>query len=258
LLDLENCDAGMSPTQWQRDRFPALFHPKMQVVFDGIDTELWTPMPRSPRQAGKFVIPDDVKLVTYVARGMESMRGFDIFMRFAKSLYQKRADVRFAIIGDDRVCYGGDQKHTGGKSFKEWVLSRDQYDMSRFAFLGTLPPEVLARVFSIADLHVYLTVPFVLSWSLMDALACGTVVMASNTPPVREMIRHGENGLLVDFFDVDAMADQADRVLSDPAQFAPLGKAGVEFIRDGYSLEVCLPKIVGLYEKTANRNPQTP
>lgn len=252
LLDLENCDAGMSPTEWQRDRFPALFHPKMQVIFDGIDTSLWKPLPRSPRQAGTFSVPDDVKLVTYVARGMESMRGFDIFMKFAKALYQKRSDVRFAIVGDDRICYGGDQKHTGGKSFRDWVLGKDEYDLSKFTFLGTVPPAVLARIFSITDLHVYLTVPFVLSWSMMNALSCGAVVLASDTAPVREMIRHGENGLLVDFFDVEAMADQADRVLGDPAQFAPLGKAGTEFIRNGYSLEVCLPRIVGLYERAVN------
>jgi len=255
LLDLENCNAGMSPTQWQRDRFPALFHPKMHVIFDGIDTDLWKPLPRSPRQAGNFVVPEDVKLVTYVARGMESMRGFDIFMKFANILCHRRSDVRFAIVGDDRVCYGGDQKHTGGKSFKEWVLSRDQYDLSRFTFLGTIPPAVLAQLFSITDLHVYLTVPFVLSWSLMNALACGAVVMASKTAPVCEMIRHGENGLLADFFDLEAMAKQADEVLDDPGKFSALSRAGVEFIRERYSLEVCLPKIVDLYEKTAGRSP---
>jgi glycosyltransferase involved in cell wall biosynthesis len=232
-----------------------MFHSKINVIFDGIDTNLWRPMAKSPRRAGNITVPDDVKLVTYATRGMESMRGFDIFMKFAKTLYQKRPDVRFIIVGEDRVCYGGDQKHTGGKSFKEWVLSQDQYDLSKFAFIGTVPPETLAQLFSITDLHVYLTVPFVLSWSLMNALACGTTVMASNTAPVQEMITHGRNGLLVDFFDVEAMADQADKVLNDPAQFAPLGRAGTEFVRNKYSLDVCLPQIVGLYEKTAAQSP---
>jgi glycosyltransferase involved in cell wall biosynthesis len=255
LLDLENCDAAVSPTAWQRDRFPSMFHSKINVIFDGIDTNLWRPMPKSPRRAGNITVPDDVKLVTYATRGMESMRGFDIFMKFAKVLYQRRPDVRFIVVGEDRVCYGGDQKHTGGKSFKEWVLRQDRYDLSKFAFIGTVPPESLAQLFSITDLHVYLTVPFVLSWSLMNALACGTTVMASNTAPVQEMITHGQNGLLVDFFDVEAMALQAEKVLSDPSQYATLGRAGTEFVKNRYSLETCLQQIVGLYERTARQSP---
>lgn len=252
LLDLENCDAGYCPTVWQRDRIPSIFHPKLRVIFDGVDVNFWKPLPRTPRQAGRFVVPENVKVVTYVARGMESIRGFDIFMRFAKILYQRHPDVYFIVVGQDRVCYGGDEKHTGQKSFKDWVLSQDQYDMSRFAFLGTVPPAVLAQVFSITDLHVYLTVPFVLSWSLLDALSCGAVVLASDTGPVREMITHGQNGLLVDFFDVERMAEWAGKVLTHPADYQPLRQAGREFVQTRYSLEVCLPQILRLFEDTIN------
>jgi glycosyltransferase involved in cell wall biosynthesis len=193
-------------------------------------------------------VPDDVRVVTYVSRGMESMRGFDIFMKIAKTLCERRKDVVFVVAGQDRICYGGDQEVTGQKSFKEWVLSQGEYDLTRFHFTGLLPPTDLAQLFAISDLHIYLTVPFVLSWSVMNALACGTTVLASDTDPVREMIRHEENGLLVDFFDVEGFADLAGRVLDAPQTYKPLGQAGVKMIQDRYSLQVCLPQMLALYE----------
>jgi glycosyltransferase involved in cell wall biosynthesis len=248
LLDLDNCDLGYSPTRWQRDRFPKLYHDKVRVLFDGVDTNLWKPQPRTPRRLGERTFPDNVRIVTYATRGMESMRGFDIFMKMAKKLCERRQDVIFLIAGEDRICYGGDEQVTGKKSFKEWVLSQDEYDLSRFVFLGLLRPPLLAQLFALTDLHVYLTVPFVLSWSLMDAQACGTTILASNTAPVREMIEHGKNGLLVDFFDVDGFTETADRVLKAPQEYRHLGAAGVEMIRSRYSLEVCLPQMLKLYE----------
>jgi glycosyltransferase involved in cell wall biosynthesis len=248
LLDLENCDLGYSPTRWQRDRLPATYHDKVRVIFDGIDTALWKPMPGLPRRLGALELPAGKKVVTYATRGMESMRGFDIFMRVAKRLCDTRDDVVFLVAGEDRVCYGGDQAMTGGKTFKEWVLAQDDYDLSRFVFLGLILPPQLARLFNLSDLHMYLTVPFVLSWSLLDALACGATVLASDTEPVREVIAPGENGLLVDFFDVDGWVEAANRVLDRPGDFTPLGTAGAGMIRDRFSLEACLPQVLALYE----------
>ncbi|MFO0948116.1 MAG: glycosyltransferase [Planctomycetota bacterium] len=248
LLDLENCDLGYSPTVWQRSRLPGLFHEKVRVIFDGVDTSLWHRRQDVPRVLNGEVIPDDVKIVTYVSRGMESMRGFDIFMKMAKILGDRRKDVLFLIAGQDRVCYGGDEKVTGNKSFKDWVLSQDNYDLSRFRFLGLVPPDSLANLFSVSNLHVYLTVPFVLSWSLMDAMACGATVLASNTAPVREMIEHGRNGLLVDFFDVEGFAKTAGDILDAPADYSHLGMAAETLIQEQYSLDVCLPQLLKLYE----------
>jgi glycosyltransferase involved in cell wall biosynthesis len=173
-------------------------------------------------------------------------------MRFAKALSARRPNARFIVIGRDRVHYGGDLNRTGGKTFKQWVLSQDTYDLSKFAFVGAVPPDVLAAFFSITDLHVYLTIPFVLSWSLFDALACGATVLASGTAPVREVIEHERTGLLADFFDTDGMVEQACRVLDDPAAFRPLGRAGVELVRDKYSLDVCLPQLTDLYAGVAS------
>jgi glycosyltransferase involved in cell wall biosynthesis len=252
LLDLESCDAGYSPTRWQRERLPKLFHDKVDVIFDGIDTNLWRPRPGLPRRIGDRMVHPSAKIVTYVARGMESMRGFDIFMKAAHLLCQRRRDVVFVVVGQDRVCYGGDREVTGDKSFKEWVLAQDRYDLSRFVFTGLMPMTALAELLSVTDLHIYLTVPFVLSWSLMDALACGATVLASDTAPVREMIEPGKNGLLTDFFDPHGLAEKASRVLDAPQDYKPLGAAGAEMIRERYSLDVCLPRMLALYERAAS------
>ncbi len=258
LLDLENCDLGQSPTQWQQARLPAEFRDKVRVVFDGIDTSLWRPQKNPTRQVAGRSIPDDMKVITYVSRGMESMRGFDIFMRMAGQICRRRPDVIFVVVGEDRVCYGGDLKITGTRSFKEWVLSQGHYDLSRFLFTGWLSPPDLVSVFAISDLHVYLTVPFVLSWSLLDALACGATVLASDTAPVREFIRHGENGLLTDFFDIDAMTRQAIEVLDHPADYDHLGPTGTALVQDRYSLDRCLPGLLALYQAAVSKHSNQP
>jgi len=248
LLDLENCDIGYSPTRWQHSLFPRLFQDKIRVIFDGVDTNIWRPQPGLPRSIGERAIPAGTRIVTYVSRGMESMRGFDIFMKVAKRLCDRRQDVLFVVAGEDRICYGGDADFTGTKSFKDWVLAQDTYDLSRFIFTGLLPVPVLAHLLAISDLHMYLTVPFVLSWSLMDALACGATVLASDTPPVREMIKHEENGLLTDFFDIDRWCDLAGNVLDKPQDYKHLGRAGTRMIQERFSLDVCLPQMLALYE----------
>jgi glycosyltransferase involved in cell wall biosynthesis len=254
LLDLENCDAGYSPTQYQKSLFPARYQDKLRTIFDGVDTCQWRPREGLSRRVGGRNIPDEMKIVTYVSRGMESMRGFDIFMRAARLLCQRRRDVLFVVVGEDRVCYGGDKKVTGEKTFKQWVLEQADYDLSRFLFTGWLPAAQLAELLALTDLHIYLTVPFVLSWSLMNALACGATVLASDTPPVKEMIEHGQNGLLVDFFDVESIAQAAGRVLDAPADYRPLGAAGVELIRGRYSLEVCVPQTLDFYQSLCDAN----
>ena len=255
LLDLESCDAGYAPTEWQRGRLPAEFHSKVRVIFDGIDTQFWQPRPVPNRNFAGWQVPNGMRVVTYVSRGMESLRGFDVFMRIAKRLCQLRKDVLFLVVGEDRIAYGGDARFTEGKTFKQWVLARDDYDLSRILFLSRLPASDLARLLCLTDLHIYLTAPFVLSWSLMDALACEATVLASSTAPVCEMIRHEENGLLADFFDIDQFVAEALRVLDDPEQFAHLGQAGRKMIEERYSLKVCLPQLLNLYETVLNRRP---
>jgi glycosyltransferase involved in cell wall biosynthesis len=184
---------------------------------------------------------------------MESLRGFDVFMEMVAKLAARRPDVVFLIAGQDRSAYGNDARVTGTPSFKEWVLGRGNYDPERVVFLGQLPPAELAKLFCPTDLHVYLTVPFVLSWSLLNALSCGATVLASDTAPVREVIENGINGLLTDFFDTDAMADRAERVLRAPTDYEDPGAAGCQLVRDRYSASVCLPQMLDLYHGAAAR-----
>lgn len=254
LLDLDSCSAGYCPTKWQRECFPATYHQKLDVIFDGIDTRIWRPQSGLPRQVAGVALPAS-PIITYVSRGLESMRGFDLFMKAAHRLCQRRSDVHFVIVGADRVAYGGDQRFTGHASFKQWVLSQDRYDLSRFHFMGLIPPSELARLFNLTDLHIYWTVPFVLSWSLLNALACGATVLASNTAPVREVITPGKNGFLVDFFDVDGLADMAHQILNDSAAIHDsLGQAGVDTIHQNYSLDVNLPQLLQFYYRVVQHN----
>ncbi len=249
LLDLQTCAAGYSPTAWQRSLFPAEYQPKIRTIFDGIDREFWYRRANVPRRIGDRIIPADTRIVTYVSRGFESMRGFDIFMRVAKRICDARGDVVFVVVGSDRICYGGDLKHIGNKTFREHVLEQDHYDPDRFLFTGQIPAEQLVGILTLSDLHIYLTVPFVLSWSLMDALACGCTVLASDTAPVREVIQHEQNGLLAGFYDVDGLAREALRVLSDPAGYRALGETGTRLIDEKYSLAKKLPEMLALYEE---------
>lgn len=253
LLDLENCDAGYSPTMWQRNQLPAEFHTKVIPIFDGIDTDFWRPTEAPSRRIGGWDLPADKRIVTYVSRGMESIRGFDIFMKVAKRICEERSDVIFVVVGEDRVAYGGDMRFTGNKTFKQWVLDQDDYDLDRILFLGRIPPADLVRLFSLSDLHMFLTVPFVLSWSLFNALACGATVLASKTPPVEEVIEDRVDGVLTDFFDIDQWVQSASQILDAPESFADLGKMGQKKVEDLYSMQVCLPSLLKLYEEVANR-----
>jgi glycosyltransferase involved in cell wall biosynthesis len=251
LLDLQNCRRGYSPTHYQRGLFSENYRPKIDVIFDGIETEVFYRRECVPRRIGEQSIPESTRIVTYVSRGFESMRGFDIFMQVARSIYRRFPDVVFVVVGSDRVCYGGDEKHIRHKTFREHVLAQGDYDLSRFLFTGLLPVAKLVEVLSLSDLHLYFTVPFVLSWSLMDALACGCTLLASDSAPVREMIEDGRNGRLCGFYDVEGFAERAVEVLREPGAFRHLGREAAECIRREYAIDVTLPRLAHLFEQAA-------
>jgi glycosyltransferase involved in cell wall biosynthesis len=266
LLDLQNCQMGYCPTQFQTGRFPREYQHKLRTVFDGIDREIYhgheeklrpPPAQRQSRLIAGVQIPPDVRIVTYVSRSMESMRGFDLFMKAAKLIYEKLPNVLFVVAGDDKASSGGDDAFiTGHSSFKNWVLAQDAYDLGKFLFTGFLPQDQLATLLASTDLHVYLTVPFVLSWSMIDAMSCGAVVLGSATTPVKEFITDGVNGLLADFFNPQEFADAAIKVLKDPAAFRPLGRAAEEMVANQYSLDAVFPQMLKLYEE-ATRQPSS-
>jgi glycosyltransferase involved in cell wall biosynthesis len=246
LLQLESCDAGYSPTDFQARLLPDRYRSKIRVIHDGIDTSVWR---RSMDPVGP---PGETRIVTYVARGFEAMRGFDIFMHVAKRIYELYPNVVFLVVGSDSVEYGSDLEHIEEKSLKEHVLAQGDYDLDRIRFLGWLSQDSLVRVLSLSDVHIYLTAPFVLSWSLLNAMACGCTVLASDTEPVREVIRDGENGLLRGFFDEEGLAETAVAVLKEPQDYRHLGKAAERTIRDRYSTDVVLPRMRSFYAEVAS------
>jgi glycosyltransferase involved in cell wall biosynthesis len=250
LAALVDADAGYSPTEWQRASFPRRFHSKIEVHFDGIDTELYRRRVVPRVLAGRPLAPDQ-QVVTFVARGLESMRGFDLFLRVADRIARERPNVLFAVVGTEEIYYGWDKLHTGQPSFKQWAMAQGNYDLSRFVFLGHQPPDALADILSLSDLHLYLTVPFVLSWSVLNAMATGCVVLASDVGPVREVIEPGRNGLVEPLFDLDRLAETALRVLADPGAYQPLGRAARECIESKYSVDASIPGLHDFYERVA-------
>jgi glycosyltransferase involved in cell wall biosynthesis len=200
LLDLCNCDAGLSPTTWQRQQFPTEFHSKIKVLHDGVDTSFFQPKP-----GAKLVLPsinldlsDVAEIVTYVGRGMEPYRGFPQFMEAVALIQKRRPKTHIVVVGEDRVAYG--KSLPDGKTYKQLMLEKLDLDLSRLHFTGRLPYNQYLQVLQASSVHIYLTRPFVLSWSMLEAMATGCLIVASNTAPVTEVIRDGENGLLVDFF----------------------------------------------------------
>src|SRR5262249_1217750 len=159
LLDLHGCTRGQCPTRFQHSTLPPEYQDKVEVIFDGIDPQLWKPCAPADRKIGDWVVPKGVRLVTYATRGMESMRGFDVCVSVAHRLSKERPDGVFGIAGQDRIAYGSDTRHTGGKSLKQYLFETVNPDRSRFKFLGLLPPAELAKLLSLSDLHFYLTVP---------------------------------------------------------------------------------------------------
>jgi glycosyltransferase involved in cell wall biosynthesis len=251
LLSLEACDRGTSPTEWQRSVHPAVLRDKISVIFDGIDTTVVR-----PDIGASFALPDGRVLtaadevVTYVARNLEPYRGFRSFIRALPELLRRRPEVQVLVAGGDEISYGF--ASPGGGTWRETMLGQvEGIDLSRVHFLGKIPyPRYLAMV-QVSSLHIYLTVPFVLSWSCMEAMAAGCVVLASDTPPVTEVIEDGRNGYLVDFFASEAIAARAAEILADRERLHEIRKRARQTVLDRYALENCLPQQVRLVTSLA-------
>ena len=258
--DLANCDRGWTPTQYQRDFFPPEFRSKIEVIFDGIDTAIYHRRDNPQRLInGKLLAPPGKRIVTYVARGFEKMRGFDIFMEASRLIAEQYPDVLFVVVGKDTVHYGSDLKYFKEATYREHLLASGRYDLSKYLFTGFVSEETLAEILSISDLHIYLTEPFIASWSMVDAMSCGVVLLASDQRCVREYVEPGKNGLLVDFFDVEGLAKQAVEVLRDPVAYRPLAEAAMQTVRENYSVDVAMPRLKTFFETVAakKREPST-
>ena len=250
LLNLEACDWGLTPTVWQWQQQPEAYRPKISVIHEGVDTQAARPDPAAVFRlpSGEEIRPGD-EIVTYVARNLEPYRGFPSFMRAAEIVARRRPGCRFLVVGGDRVSYG--RKPTDGRTYRETMLDEAKIDPARLHFLGVIPYAQYLRLLQISAVHVYLTVPFVLSWSLLEAMAAGCLVVGSDTPPVREVIEDGHNGLLVDFFSPEAIAARIEEGLARGERLRPLRRRARTTVLERYALRLCLPRQCDLIENLA-------
>ena len=247
LLHFEVADAGISPTQWQASTFPQPFRSKIKVVHDGIDTAAVAPNPAvSLTLNGNLTLTRQDEVITFVNRNLEPYRGYHIFMRALPELLKRRPRARVLLVGADDVSYGA--RPEDGKKWKDIFAAEvrpqiSDADWARVHFLGHVSYQHFIPMLQLSTVHVYLTYPFVLSWSLLEAMSVGCAIVASNTQPLHEAIRHDETGRLVDFFDAAALTAEVCALLDDPAARARLGAAAREFAKTTYDLKtVCLPQ----------------
>ena len=251
LLALADCDIGISPTEWQRSTFPKEFQHKITKIHEGIDTDLVKPNPdaifRLP-SGREFRRTDEV--VTFAARNLEPLRGYHIFMRALPRIMSERPRAEIVIIGGSGVSYGA--APPSGTTWKMRFFDEiaDQIDRERIHFTGRLPYADYLCALQVSSAHIYLTYPFVLSWSLLEALSAGCVVIGSDTAPVSEVL-DGMNGILVPFFDIEQLAERAIEALAYPDRFRSIRTQARKTIVDRFDLaNVCLPKMAALIRST--------
>jgi len=226
-LDMSGASVGLCPTNFQASQFPPMLLERMMVMHDGIDTDLHKPGPRNPELMEELGIPMDAKILTWVTRGMEPARGFPEMMAALSELQKKHDNLHTIIVGEDRVAYGA----KGAGSWKDKMLAAHEYDLSRIHFTGLVSRNRMIEVLRAGDTHLYLTAPFVLSWSMLDAMSCGAKLVASDVAPVREFIEDGKNGFLVDTYDHKALVNKVSEVLMNDAN---TGEAARELIVNRY------------------------
>lgn len=247
LSDLTACDHGICPTHWQKEQFPQPFHNKLSVIHDGINTGFFKPGPKKKLTLPGLHLAGAKELVTYTARGFEPNRGFPQFIESIPHILEKRPDAHIVIVGEDRVFYGAKLPH--GQTFKQLMTEKVALDPDRVHFVDILPYELYLQVLQTSRVHVYLTVPFVLSWSMLEAMSCECLVVASDTQPVREVIKDGFNGILADFFSPKTIAEKVVAGLANPASMETIRKNARRTIQERFSLDKKLSDQIQLMGK---------
>ena len=251
LLALESCHRGVCPTPWQKSLYPAAYQSKLQVLHEGIDTARVAPV-----SGARFTLPDGRTLhkgdevLTFASRGLEPYRGFHQFMRSLPRILRERPQAQVLVLGDNAAHYGPKPPGPGGWKEVYQAQLRGQVDWHRVHFLGTLPYDDYLSVLQVSSAHVYLTYPFILSWSMLEAMSAGCLLLASDTAPVRDVVQDGENGLLFDFFDTARLATLAIHALSEPGAHAAMQERARQTIIERYDFQqVALPQyraLIGL------------
>ena len=250
LLDLAACNWGLVPTHYQASQFPQLLRRKLTVQHDGVDTEYLSPEPGRRLKLPDLDLSHVDELVTYVARGMEPYRGFPQAMTAFAEVQRRRPGAHIVVVGEDRVAYG--RPLADGDTYRKKMLRELDFDRDRLHFTGRLPRNSYREVLRASSLHVYLSVPFVLSWSMIEAMSAGCLLVASDTEPVREVVRDGDTGLLVDFFDTGALADRICDALDRPGAYSHLREAARRTAVEHYIVSNLVPQRARLLDAVAD------
>ncbi len=254
---LFSTDRGITPTRWQASVYPKEFQARLDIIHDGIDTQTLRPDP-----AARFALADgriltrSEEVITIISRGLEPYRGFHVFMRALPELMRRRPSAQIIIVGGDTPSYGRRPKDAA--NWRERMLHEvgDQLDGNRLHFVGKIPYAAFVSLLQVSRAHVYLTYPFVLSWSMLEAMSAGAPLIASGTPPVREFIQHEKHGLLFDFHDREGLVESVCRVVSDTDLSRILSQNARLSMVKNYDLnQVCLPAQIQLMQRLAQQPP---
>lgn len=261
IAHFDIADAGLSPTEWQKSTFPEPFRSKITVVHDGIDTDQLLPNPKATLTLTignnkPLVLTKRDEILTFVNRNLEPYRGYHTFMRSLPAILKDRPNLKVLIVGGDKVSYGAapDPNIYGKLSWKEIFANEIKPQLSeaqwqQLIFVGNIPYKFFVPLLQVSTVHIYLTYPFVLSWSVLEAMSMGCAIVGSDTAPVQEVIKHNQNGLLVNFFKPQDLANAVTTLLDDPALREKLGQAARKTAVEKYDLKrVCLPKTLGFVE----------
>ncbi len=260
-LSFANCDWGHTATRWQRSLFPASMQPQISLLHEGVDTARVKPDPDAWLKLAStgVVLRRRDEVITYVARSLEPYRGFHIFMRALPHILRRRPRAHVLIAGGDGVSYG--EPPPGGGSFRQFMLAEvgERLDHERVHFLGHLPYDVYLNLLQVSSVHVYLSYPFVLSWSFVEAMSAGCLLLGSATAPVLEVLRDRENGLAVDFFAIEAICDRIDEIFDHPDRMQDLREAArATAIRDFDLDSFTLPRWLDLIKTLAAGDQPSP
>ena len=238
LQSLHDADFGISPTAWQASRFPSVLQQRISVVHEGIDTAVHRPNPLAEFETpnGRTKLKCGQEIISYVSRNLEPYRGYHTFMRVLPEILARRPNAHAVIVGGDSVSYS--PQPPKGTKWKDIFLQevRDSLPPERVHFTGRIPYEHFRRLMQVTSVHVYPTYPFVLSWSVLEAMSAGALVVASDVEPVREIISHEVNGLLFDYFDRDQLITQVVDTLANPARYQTIRQSARETIQQRYDL----------------------
>lgn len=267
-MQLETTDAFISPTHYQASTYPEEFQRNMTIVFDGIDTSFWVPDPHASiiltiQSTGKDItLTNQNEVITFVTRNLEPLRGYHIFMRALPELLRRRPDARVILVGGNSNGYGkmpDPAKYGNLTSWKDIFMNEvrpliSDADWSRVHFVGQVGQTTLIKLMQISTVHVYLTYPFVLSWSLIEAMSVGCTIVGSDTKPLREVIDHGNTGRLVDFFNIELLTNEICELLDRPIERARMSSNARNHAIKNYDLKtVCLPRQLERVYKLAGR-----